>query len=568
MLTRSEMLSNLDSISNYLALDPGLMDSIGIDDLQGGQDAANLMNRVIVDAIEATGVNEDGLLSPGDLRKISDHVRANSELYNLFVDGHGNDEGDEETGYHLVQGDGGSLRFQGRNFVNTTGDAIYHFGFAIANGRFRNEDGDENERVADVAGWLNYFLNGKNVVWGSSGDETLNSGDYSDVFADARNEVFKAGAGDDKIWAGDGDDVVRGEEGNDQSAGGDGKDIMYGGSGNDNFNGEDGIDRVYGGTGLDKVAGGDGDDRVYGGGNSDSVFGGWGEDRLYGGTAHDFVSGGQDDDYISGGSGNDKLFGDEGRDRINAGEGDDRIGGGQGSDVLAGKDGDDFISGDTGRDKLYGGNGKDELFGGDSEDLIYGGEGNDRVGGGDGDDNIEGGRGNDSLHGDNDDDRVVGGIGKDELFGGDGHDAIAGNTNHDELFGGDGNDRMYGGSGDDLINGGRGRDMYYGGEGADTFEAWEGIQSVDTFVFRPGDTGVYAADRDVIKGFDSGVDKIDLSAFDNLGFIGNADFYGNGSNQVRFEDGFLKIDNNGNGRTDHVIEITNMSNLQTDDFIL
>lgn len=568
MPTRAEMMSSLESIANYLEQDQGLLDSVNNSDLEGGQDAAILMNGVIADAIIATGVNDDGLLSPGDLREISDYVRANSSLYEDFIVGHGNDEGNEETGFHLVQGDGGSLRFQGRQFINTTADAIYHFGFAIANGRFRNEDGDENEEVADVAGWMNYFLNGKNVVWGSSASETLNSGDYSEVFADARNEVFKAGAGDDKIWAGDGDDVVRADEGNDQSGGGDGNDIMYGGSGNDKLGGDDGKDKVYGGTGNDVVSGGDGDDRLFGGGNSDEVYGGWGEDVLYGGTAHDKMGGGEDDDYISGGAGNDTLWGEEGRDRISGDDGDDRIGGGQGSDVLAGKDGNDFIGGDTGRDRIYGGDGRDELYGGDSEDMIRGGDDNDLIGGGDGDDDIDGGRGNDELHGNDENDRIVGGVGRDLIYGGNDNDALAGNTNHDEIHGGNGNDRMYGGSGNDTLSGGSGRDMFYGGEGADLMRAWESEQSRDTFVFRPGETGMTRDERDVIEGFKSGVDKIDLSSFNDLGYIGNADFYGNGIAQVRFDNGFLKIDNDGNGRTDHIVEVMHMNALQTDDFIL
>ena len=34
----------------------------------------------------------------------------------------------------------------------------YHIGFQIVDGRFRNEDGDANATVSDVADWLNYFL--------------------------------------------------------------------------------------------------------------------------------------------------------------------------------------------------------------------------------------------------------------------------------------------------------------------------------------------------------------------------------------------------------------------------
>lgn len=86
----------------------------------------------------------------------------------------------------------------------------------MQNGRYFNEDGNDNELTADVTGWLSYFLNGVNVVHGSGLNDELGTGTYSNYFDKARNETFLAGAGNDKIWAGDGDDKVMGGIGADK----------------------------------------------------------------------------------------------------------------------------------------------------------------------------------------------------------------------------------------------------------------------------------------------------------------------------------------------------------------
>ena len=79
--------------------------------------------------------------------------------------------------------------------------------------------------------------------------------------------------------------------------------------------------------------------------------------------------------------------------------------------------------------------------------------------------------------------------------GGAGNDTITGNSVANVLNGGAGNDRIKGLNGDDTLIGGLGIDDLTGGAGR------------DTFVF--GDLSV-----DKIRDFDSGMDKIDLSAFD------------------------------------------------------
>ena len=93
---------------------------------------------------------------------------------------------------------------------------------------------------------------------------------------------------------------------------------------------------------------------------------------------------------------------------------------------------------------------------------------------------------------------------------------LEGDLYNNTMDGQGGNDRMYGEAGRDTLNGGSGDDEMYGGEDKDTLNGGEGDDlmdggpGADTFVFEPGNGNDYIMD------FTSGVDKIDLSAFDDI----------------------------------------------------
>ncbi|MCV6593377.1 MAG: fasciclin domain-containing protein [Silicimonas sp.] len=112
---------------------------------------------------------------------------------------------------------------------------------------------------------------------------------------------------------------------------------------------------------------------------------------------------------------------------------------------------------------------------------------------GDGADRVHTGRDNDLVDGNGGNDRIYLGSGDDVGLGGAGHDRISGGRGDDTLLGNEGRDVITGGRGDDMITGGAGRDLMIGGKGA------------DTFIFNEGDG------HDVIRWFESGHDKIDLS---------------------------------------------------------
>jgi Ca2+-binding RTX toxin-like protein len=239
-------------------------------------------------------------------------------------------------------------------------------------------------------------------------------------------------------------------------------------------------------------------------------------------------------DYIVGTGGNDVIAGGRGTQIVDAGGGDDAVSGGRGRDLLLGG---------TGADKLYGGSRGDLLFGGSGDDVIDSrdadgenqGNGADAVFG-DGFDSVadllKGARsaapGHDTVRGGNDDDLI---------FGDNGDRGAAGGN--DLLEGGRGDDRMYGEGGNDRMVGGRGADTMDGGAGADVF-AYESAKDSR------------GRDVDVIKNFQQGQDKIDLTAL-----LGAGGFKWGGScptaNGVWFEQKggstFVYVDLNGNPRS-------------------
>lgn len=364
------MALSLSSLRTALTLDADLLDNITEIELAKGLTAVDTLSQILLQVIETSHLNDDGLITAADMQAVSDAVRANPALYQQFLTAHGDDEWRSETGYHLLQNDGASLMFQGRNLVDTVVDAIFHYGFSYADGRFVNEDGDANEEVADVAGWLNFFLNGVNVVHGTDGADDLSSGYYSPEMAAAANETWYAGAGDDHIWADRGNDTVWAGTGNDQSGGGYGNDVLNGEAGDDSLWGEQGHDRIDGGEGNDVVGGGTGRDTVLGGAGDDEIYGEGGNDNLNGEAGNDVLYGGTENDTLNGSSGDDTLGGDVGNDLLCGGSGNDELHGQDDNDYLKGNDGNDSLSGGEGSDKLEGGAGADRFYLWESEQSV------------------------------------------------------------------------------------------------------------------------------------------------------------------------------------------------------
>ena len=139
--------------------DPGLNRRVDPQEIQQGAGFAAELNALIEQAIEATGVANDGEIHPADIYDINAHLRRSDDAISLWTELHGDDEDGIETGFHLVQNDGATAHLFGdSNAVNTVADGIYHLGFEIQHGRLLNEDGNRNASLEDVAFWLDELL--------------------------------------------------------------------------------------------------------------------------------------------------------------------------------------------------------------------------------------------------------------------------------------------------------------------------------------------------------------------------------------------------------------------------
>jgi Ca2+-binding RTX toxin-like protein len=339
------------------------------------------------------------------------------------------------------------------------------------------------------------------------------------------------------VYAGAGDDHVTGGSGNDSLNGQVGNDSLFGGAGNDSFDASEGNDLLFGGTGndtytIDSMADltfeltGEGTDTVktfasvYLYANIDNLV------MLGGGGG--FGVGNELDNVMTGNIGDNLLLGAAGHDTIT---------GDQGNDLLYGEAGNDSLSGDYGIDYLAGGLGNDVLDGGVLEDALYGEDGDDILWGGDQffTDILVGGAGHDTLHGDSgatDYDLMDGGSGDDTYWVDTGADLTfesvdggidtvhadipevnggvylyanvenlvlegttgfgVGNELANQLTGSASGNWLLGGSGNDRINGKGGNDVLFGQAGA------------DTFVFGAG------SGQDVIGDFSIAEDKIEF----------------------------------------------------------
>ena len=394
---------------------------------------------------------------------------------------------------------------------------------------------------------------------GTGGNDTISADpDGGTALLLGGNDSFTGGAGADLVRGNAGNDTLQGaggadwlggDEGNDVLYGGDGADTLEGGEGDDVIGGGAGNDLIYGGTGNDTLYGGFGNDTVEGGAGNDQIFGAVGRNQLFGGDGNDFIQASAGGDFIGGGAGNDTVRGGDGADTIYGGLGDDNIGGGAGNDLIFGAAGaniiwgglgNDTVQGGTGSDTIYGGgDGTNQLFGNDGDDLIFAGTGGDFIGGGAGNDIVRGGVGNDTIYG---------GLGNDDLAGGAGDDVIFGSTGNNTIWGGLGNDTLHGGTGKDVMNGGPG---------------------ADTFVFASAAHIGIGLGRDVISGFQSGVDQIDLRAL-NTTFNGTAGVLGGGQASFFYfaASGLLIGDQNGNGAADWVLELAGAPGISVGDLLL
>ncbi len=197
------------------------------------------------------------------------------------------DEGDD--GQDVIVGGGGN------DIIRSGGGNDFIIGDGASDGSTRQtipEDGDTSSDGADT-------------IHGGAGDDTILGGGWDDDLINDNGlyddgEEVEGGSAQNRIWAGDGNDVAVGSGG---------ADLIGGSSDDDKLIGLGGDDTLFGNVGDDLVLGGAGNDLAYNGSGQDTVDGGAGDDTLWAGAGDDQLTGGSGADTFCFGSssGNDVV---------------------------------------------------------------------------------------------------------------------------------------------------------------------------------------------------------------------------------------------------------------------
>lgn len=367
-----------------------------------------------------------------------------------------------------------------------------------------------------------------------------------------------------------------------------------------------GVDAVDGGLGVDRLVV---DYRQAIGaitGDSTSNFseaGGGGRTvTITGGTIEHFtILTGSGADTITTGAGNDIIKTSDGASTVTAGQGANTIIGGINADTITALDGGNIIFAGDGTNTVTSGGGDDAIFSGTGADTIVAGGGVDRITLRGGADTASAGAGHDRLiidyaamtsdvsggiTGGNGLTGYVGhiadlvvsvvdftgsesfsittGSGQDRLITGSGADILRGNGGSDVFNAGGGQDQLFGGAGNDWLRGGLATDIVTGGAGA------------DVFVFGTVAGASSGTGRDLITDFQTSADRIGLAGIDaNLNILGDQAFdfigstpFSSTAGELRFENGLVLGDVDGDGMADFTIEIGSQPGLTQGDFIL
>ncbi|MCC6887185.1 MAG: M10 family metallopeptidase C-terminal domain-containing protein [Hyphomicrobiales bacterium] len=452
--------------------------------------------------------------------------------------------------------------------------------------------------VVDAAGVTITGTSAANTIDGTRtiAGQGFVSAENDAVYGMGGNDVISGLGGHDYLRGDAGNDTLKGDAGNDRLEGGVGTDALIGGADDDTLilsGATDAADLLNGGDGIDAIlVGGTGAltlNAFNAAASSIEVWQGNGQGVIGTSAANVYdLSGLQSVSglaYMDGGSGKDRLTGSQFANDLRGGAGNDTIDGGAGDDILTGGSGADSVNGGGGDDTIV-------LAGSDAQsDTLSGGQGNDSI--------LVLGSGNLTLLGFNasaasvenwqGNGLAVAGTGAANVFdfsglqsmaglafvdGGNGNDTLIGSQFADDLRGGAGNDWLFAGDGNDSLSGGTNNDTLIGGAGRDILS---GGTASDSFVFTAFvDSGV-GSNADVIADFSaSQLDKINLTALDAntwtadndaFSYIGNVAFTGV-AGQLRFANGVLMADRDGDGVSDFEIVLSGVAALSASGLLL
>lgn len=149
--------SGLNTLTDIIKSDVRLNKRVSAAAISEAVASSEGMNELIIEAIIENGLANDGDISKADIRDINHYLVANYK--EVWAELHGDDEGDEETGFHRVQKNGARTKLFGKNAINVVADSIYHLGFEThKRNRLLNEDGNKNRNLNKVALWVDSLL--------------------------------------------------------------------------------------------------------------------------------------------------------------------------------------------------------------------------------------------------------------------------------------------------------------------------------------------------------------------------------------------------------------------------
>ncbi|SOD98089.1 Ig-like domain-containing protein [Caenispirillum bisanense] len=341
-------------------------------------------------------------------------------------------------------------------------------------------------------------------ILGDRGNDTLLGG--------LGDDLLDGGDGHDILDGGAGNDILRGSAGLDRYEGGAGVDTLAGTDGDDAV-------RLYVLSGIEVIDMGAGDDRVYGGNGSDfwdfsamtltgveliDLGNGW--NSFTGSAGDDRITAGKDGDVLDGGGGTDTVV-------YRGAYADYTLSLAGGTLTVQGLDGKDKLT-SIERVEFADGVWQDGTF--TADDGSTGGGGGE--GGGDGSGGTPGGGTYTLVEGTAAANRldVSGATAPQELRGYGGNDTLIGGAAGDLLDGGDGHDILDGGAGDDILRASAGLDRYTGGSGTDTILGTAGDDAVRLYAFGGIEVIDMGAGTDVVFG-GNGSDYWNFSAMTLVG---------------------------------------------------
>lgn len=255
----------------------------------------------------------------------------------------------------------------------------------------------DNENDVVVETNANITSGGRDTVYSYANAYTLGANIEDGYIWNIGNSNITGNALDNRLYAGEGSNVIDGGDGNDwvyyfhQDYGSYGVEVDLNITGQQ-YTGESGYDTLIS---IENIGGGYYDDELTGNNIANELEGNDGDDTLTGNGGNDTLRGGAHNDFLDGGEGNDFIDGGEGNDTVSyllapaavsvtLSSGASQTSGGGGNDTLlnieniGGSVFNDQLTGDSGPNMLAGSAGNDTLTGGGGNDILVGGADNDR----------------------------------------------------------------------------------------------------------------------------------------------------------------------------------------------